>query len=205
MNMEYEIRRYHRTDLSSLYKICLLTANNGSDASLLLKDSDLVGHLYAAPYTFFEPNLCFILLKDAMPCGYILGTQNSIKFQERCEKEWFPELRKRYPLLNEKDCSLQASLIRNLHQKNVFINEINDFIAHLHIDILPICQGKGFGRQLIQKFLDQLQVYGVKGVHLIVSKENVSAIGFYKHIGFQELREIGDSIVFVKEIKSIKY
>jgi len=198
--MEYEIRRYQMTDLSSLYKICLSTANNGSDASLLLKDSDLVGHLYAAPYALFEPNLCFILLKDAMPCGYILGTQDSIKFQERCEKEWFPELRKRYPLLNEKDCSLQASLIRNLHQKNVFINEINDFIAHLHIDILPIGQGKGFGRQLIQKFLDQLQVFGVGGVHLIVSKENSSAIGFYIHIGFQELRKIGESIVFVKEI-----
>ena len=200
MNMEYEIRRYQMTDLSSLYKICLSTANNGSDASLLLKDSDLVGHLYAAPYALFEPNLCFILLKDAMPCGYILGTQDSIKFQERCEKEWFPELRKRYPLLNEKDCSLQASLIRNLHQKNVFINEINDFIAHLHIDILPIGQGKGFGRQLIQKFLDQLQVFGVGGVHLIVSKENSSAIGFYIHIGFQELRKIGESIAFVKEV-----
>ena len=198
--MEYEIRKYHITDLSSLYKICLLTANNGSDASLLLEDSDLVGHLYAAPYTFFEPNLCFILLKNAMPCGYILGTRNSIKFQERCEKDWFPELRKRYPLLNENDCSLQASFISNLHQKHVFINEINDFIAHLHIDILPIGQGKGFGRQLIQKFLDQLQVYGVKGVHLIVSKENVSAIGFYKHIGFQELRKIGESIAFVKEV-----
>mgnify|MGYP001399816630 FL=1 len=198
--MEYEIRGYQMTDLSSLYKICLLTANNGSDASLLLQDSDLVGHLYAAPYAFFEPNLCFILLKDAMPCGYILGTQDSIKFQERCEKEWFPELRKRYPLLNENDCSLQASFIRNLHQKQVFINEINDFIAHLHIDILPIGQGKGFGRQLIQKFLNQLQVFGVGGVHLIVNKENSSATGFYKHIGFQELRAIGESIVFVKEI-----
>tara|TARA_B100001027_G_C16141759_1_gene273967 strand:+ start:107 stop:703 length:597 start_codon:yes stop_codon:yes gene_type:complete len=198
--MEYEIRKYHITDLSSLYKICLLTANNGSDASLLLADSDLVGHLYAAPYAYFEPNLCFILLKNAMPCGYILGTQNSIKFQERCEKEWFPELRKRYPLLDENDCSLQASFIRNLHQKHVFINEINDFIAHLHIDILPTGQGKGFGRQLIQNFLDQLQVYGVKGVHLIVSKENVSAIGFYKHIGFRELRKIGESIAFVKEV-----
>ena len=198
--MEYEIRGYQMTDLSSLYKICLLTANNGSDASLLLQDSDLVGHLYAAPYAFFEPNLCFILLKDAMPCGYILGTQDSIKFQERCEKEWFPELRKRYPLLNENDCSLQASFIRNLHQKQVFINEINDFSAHLHIDILPIGQGKGFGRQLIQKFLNQLQVFGVGGVHLIVNKENSSATGFYKHIGFQELRAIGESIVFVKEI-----
>ena len=109
-------------------------------------------------------------------------------------------MRKRYPIPNENDCSLQASFIRSLHQKHVFIKEINDFSAHLHIDILPIGQGKGFGRQLIQKFLEQLQVYGLKGVHLTVSKENDSAIGFYKHIGFQELREIGESIVFVKEI-----
>ena len=196
--MKFEIRNYHITDLSSLYKICLLTANNGGDASSLLDDADLAGHLFAAPYAFFEPNLCFILLKNATPCGYVLGTQDSMNFQEKCEKKWFPELRKRYMFPDEKDGSLQANFIRYLHQGQDLIDDLNDYPAHLHIDILPSAQGKGNGRQLIQKFLNQLKVSNVKGVHLIVRKQNTSAVGFYKHIGFQKLRKLGESIIFGK-------
>ena len=38
--MKYQIRKYHITDLSSLYRICLLTGHNGDDASPFLKDTD---------------------------------------------------------------------------------------------------------------------------------------------------------------------
>ena len=86
--MHYEIRNYHITDLSALYKICLQTANNGSDASSLL-EADLAGHLFAAPYAFFEPELCFILSLDANPYGYVLGAKNSVDFLEKCEKIGF--------------------------------------------------------------------------------------------------------------------
>ena len=87
--MKFEIRNYHITDLSSLYKICLLTANNGGDSTSFLEDPDLVGHLFAAPYAIFEPNLCFILSKDSIPSGYILGTRDSMQFYEKCEKNGF--------------------------------------------------------------------------------------------------------------------
>ena len=61
--MEFEIRKYHITDLSSLYKICLLTANNGDDASSLLDDPDLVGWYQensgetSRPISLKEPNV----------------------------------------------------------------------------------------------------------------------------------------------------
>ena len=48
-----------------------------------LKDPDLVGHLFAAPYAIFDPDLCFVLVKDSVPSGYILGARDSIKFYEK--------------------------------------------------------------------------------------------------------------------------
>ena len=198
--MRYKIRNYHITDLSALYKICLLTANNGGDASSLLDDSDLAGHLFAAPYAFFEPKLCFILSLDANPCGYVLGAKNSINFLEKCENHWFPQLRKRFTLPDKKDKSLQSNFIRYLHQKQDLIDDLQDYPAHLHIDILPAARGKGFGRQLVQVFLNQLKVLNINGVHLIVSKQNSAAIGFYEHIGFQELKNYGESLVMVKAL-----
>ena len=58
--MKFEIRPYHSTDLSSIYRICLLTGFNGGDATPHLEDPDLVGHLFAAPYAIYESSLCFI-------------------------------------------------------------------------------------------------------------------------------------------------
>ena len=198
--MKFEIRNYHITDISSLYRICLLTGYNGGDATPFLSDLDLVGHLFAAPYALFEPELCFILSKDSTPSGYILGTRDSIKFNEKCERKWFPQLRNRYLLPTKKDISLEANFIRYLHQKQKIIEGLESYPAHLHIDILPNAQGKGYGRKLIETFLHQLQSQNVMGVHLIVSKKNQNAIGFYQQIGFKKLKDLQESIVFIKEL-----
>ena len=194
--MKFEIRNYHITDLSSLYKICLLTGNNGGDSTPFLDDPDLVGHLFAAPYAIFEPNLCFVLLKDSIPSGYILGARDTIEFYEKCEKKWFPELRKRYPMPDDKDKSIQANFIRHLYQKQKIVRGLDNYPAHLHIDILPIAQGKGYGRKLVETFLNQLRILNVQGLHLIVSNDNQNAVGFYQQVGFKKLKKLGECIVF---------
>ena len=198
--MILKIRKYHITDLSSIYRICLRTANNGSDATSLLDDPDLPGHIFAAPYAIFEPNLCFILSKDSIPSGYILGTQNSLVFQKKCDAKWFPELQNRYRIPDKNDESLQANLIRYLREKKKLINSLDKYPAHLHIDILPIVQGMGYGRKLIERFFDQLRSLNVKGVHLVVSKSNKKAIGFYKKVDLKILKTHGESIVFGKRL-----
>ena len=199
--MKFKIRPYHITDLSSLYRICLFTGYNGGDATPYLRDTDLVGHLFAAPYAVFEPDLCFVLATDYAPCGYILGTRDSITFYEKCEKQWFPELRKRYPLPQKKKKSLEATLIRFfLHRKQIAVKGLEDYPAHLHIDILPIAQRKGYGSKLIENFLRRLQSQNVQGVHLIVSKNNQNAIDFYRQVGFKELKELGESIAFGRRL-----
>ena len=198
--MGFKIRPYHITDLSSLYRICLLTGYNGADATPYLKDPDLAGHLFAAPYAVFEPGLSFVLTLNYFPCGYILGTADSPTFYKKCEKKWFTELRKRYLLPHKEESSLDANFIRYLHQNHVEVEGLEDYPAHLHIDIIPVAQSKGYGRKLIEVFLNRLQSQGINGVHLIVSKKNQNAIGFYKQIGFNEIKELGGSLAFGKKV-----
>ncbi len=69
----WTIRRYHPCDLAALYRICLLTGNNGADATSLYSDPDLPGHYYVAPYAVYEPDLCFVITHAGMPSGFILG------------------------------------------------------------------------------------------------------------------------------------
>ena len=175
--------------MSRLYSICLLTANNGQDGSNLFTDPDLPGHLYAAPYAYFEPQLCFILDRDNQPVGYILGVTDSASFYAQCEREWIPMLRKRYPARGNGDDSVEAKMINLLHQVHTVEDFFGDYPAHLHIDILPAGQGHGMGRKLIETFLQHLRHQSVPGVHLGVSRQNPNAIGFYKKIGFHVIGE----------------
>jgi ribosomal protein S18 acetylase RimI-like enzyme len=187
--MNFNIRSYHPTDMSCLYRICLLTADNGQDASGLFRDPDLPGHLYAAPYAYYEPESCFILETGNRPVGYILGTSDSAAFYAQCEHDWLPMLRRRYPIPEKGDDTVEAKMIHGLHLERTANEIFFDYPAHLHIDILPVGQGHGMGRQLIETFLQHLRRNNIKGVHLGVSSQNPNAIGFYKKIGFHVLGE----------------
>lgn len=194
--MQFKIRQYHPSDLTSLYKICLLTGNSGKDATELLKDPDLLGHFYAAPYGVLEPEVCFIITNNNKPCGYIIGTKNSQKFYDRCEIDWFPPLRERYPLAEANDDSLDARIVKRIHEGHKVKDELLDYPAHLHIDLLPETQGQGLGRKIMDIFIDRLRELNVPALHLEVGKKNPDAIKFYEKLGFSIIKEYENSIAF---------
>jgi ribosomal protein S18 acetylase RimI-like enzyme len=194
--MPFTIRPYHPSDLVALYRICLLTGDNGNDASQLYRDEELLGHYYVAPYVVLEPDLCFVLLNDGSPCGYVLGTRDSQAFQVRTEQEWFPVLRARYPLPAPDDQSRDANMIRHIHDGIDFDPNLGAYPAHLHIDLLPVGQGQGWGRAIMQTFLARLRELRVPGVHLGVGGRNTGAIAFYERMGFQALVRSEGGILF---------
>jgi ribosomal protein S18 acetylase RimI-like enzyme len=63
--------------------------------------------------------------------------------------------------------------------------------SHLHIDLLPRAQGRGYGRRMIERIMDTLRARGSPGAHLGVSTLNTRAFGFYQHLGFRELLRVG--------------
>jgi ribosomal protein S18 acetylase RimI-like enzyme len=199
--MDFNIRKYHASDLTSLYRICLKTGDSGTDATHIYNDPDLLGHIYAAPYVVFEPNLCFVATSSDKPFGYILGTRDSNEFYDRCEKEWFPILRNQYNLLKDENKSKEAAIIKRLHQKFEVDPELDDYPAHLHIDLLPEAQGYGLGRKLIEIFIDKLQELKVKGLHLGVGKKNQNATKFYERVGFDLFKELENALIFTKNLE----
>lgn len=185
----FAIRPYHPSDLPNLYQICLGTGDSGADGAHLYQDPHLIGHYFAAPYAVLEPDLSFVLTCDGTPVGYVLGAHDTATFGKRCETEWFPPLRARYPLPPAEDTSRDAQMIRAIHRGHDQQNEHPAYPAHLHIDILPIGQGMGWGKRLIETLLTQMRQGGVPAVHLGVGGRNTRAIGFYEHIGFQRIQE----------------
>lgn len=78
--MSVIVRPAVQSDIPYLYSICLETGNSGKDTTPRFLDPWLIGQYYAAPYLFYDQSLCFIAEKDGIPKGYILGTNNTIQF-----------------------------------------------------------------------------------------------------------------------------
>jgi ribosomal protein S18 acetylase RimI-like enzyme len=179
------IRSYRKQDLDAVYDICVRTADNGTDARSHTSSDTLVGDVYAAPYVTLEPEHAHILDDGTgRAVGYIVGTADTERFVRRLRAEWIPVVAGRYPEGDPRD----ADLLRRLHHPEWMLQPaLSGYPAHLHIDLLPAWQGRGFGRGLMEAFLSGLRAAGVRGVHLGISPENTAARAFYDRLGFKAL------------------
>lgn len=209
MNSELvSIRPYRPRDLDDLYRICLQTADSGTDATSLFRDPKLPGHVYVGPYTAFEPSLAFVAQDAEGVGGYILAALDSRAFERRNERDWWPALRSSYPEPSQ-DESSELSLpewyaLQNIHHPWMTADELaSRFPSHLHIDLVPRLQGRGIGRRLIATLTASLRDQGSRGVHLGVLRTNQRAIGFYRHVGFTELPAAlpaDDALIFTMDL-----
>ncbi len=197
-----QIRPYQPADLDDLYRICLQTADNGQDATALVSDPMLPGHVFAAPYAIFEPSLAWVAEDVTGVVGYVLGALDTRAFEERLEHDWWPALRARYPdprqlagpLHEPERIALQA-----IHWP--FTTDpalVSRYPSHLHIDLLPRLQGRGFGRRLIETLFAALRASRSRGVHLHVGRANERAAAFYRHVGLTELQADGARVFAMK-------
>lgn len=185
---EPHIRPYRRSDVDRLYEICLRTGAAGEDATELVEDPRLFGALYAAPYGVLEPEHALVIDDDSgAAIGYALGALDTRAFEARCEAEWWPPLRERHPVGGGGN-HLDQLLITMLHHPHLADDDVvAAYPSHLHIDLLPEAQGAGWGRRLMEHLQEALRADGSSGVHLGVSTRNEGALGFYAHLGYQEL------------------
>ena len=181
-------------DLPGAYRTCLLTGDAGADGSALHRDPDLLGHVYVGPYLAQASGTQLVVVDEEGSAGYLLSADDTLAFEAWAEREWWPLLRARYPLLD--DGSRDAELIRLIHAPERTPTEIaHEYPAHLHIDLQQRARGAGLGRALVEQLLGDLRARRVAGVHLGVDKDNSNAIGFYGHLGFREVATEPDGIL----------
>jgi GNAT superfamily N-acetyltransferase len=191
-------------DLPYCYEICLKTGDDGKDASGLFSDPLLLGQYYAAPYFFHDLSLCFVAERDRLPGGYILAAADTAAFNRWMETRWLPALRRRYPLpFPAAKSEREQNMVTLIHRPLVPPGSggpdtgpspppppwLASYPAHLHIDLLPELQGRGWGRALMETLLEELSRRGCPGVHLGLSALNTAALAFYTRLGFSILQK----------------
>jgi ribosomal protein S18 acetylase RimI-like enzyme len=180
-----EIRLYRPSDGDALYDICVRTAELGGDARGRYSSDRLMGDLFALPYAHLEPHLAFVVDDGGEAVGYVVGTADTAAFVRRHRAEWIPLVGDRYPVPPAPPRTAEQDMVAlHFDPERMLVPGLDGYPAHLHIDLLPAYQGRGFGRRLIDRFVGTA---GAPGVHVGMVTANVRARGFYDRLGFTEL------------------
>lgn len=187
------IRAYRPADCDSVIEVCLRTAAGGGDATGVYSDDSLMPEVFALPYVEYAPELAFVVDDGSgRVLGYVIGVADTRAFVEWWKREWTPGFRARHPSPGaptgrNPEFTEEQLLEAGTRPERMLIAEIDEYPAHLHIDLLPELQGQGFGRRLIDALRGALADRGVAAVHLGMDAANTAARAFYDRLGFHEL------------------
>lgn len=192
---DFTLRDARPGDGPGAYHVCLKTGDFGRDGEPFYRDDpDALGRIFVGPYLAFEPELALILEDGDGVCGYALGAFDSRVFYDRYEREWRPKLVAQFPMPDGDPAGwTRTQKVHSwYHQPDYFTPEpYAAYPSHLHIDLLPWAQGRGWGRQMLEELMRRLRERGSPGAHLGVSQLNTPAFGFYERLGFRELVRVG--------------
>ena len=196
------IRIARPSDEASILDICLRTADAGKDGTQCYSDPRLPGFVWALPYIRFCPENAFLLTQGEQVMGYCVAAPDTIAFEERLEKEWWPMLK----------AELEGFWPATPYDENVLAYVLNAprtparitdlYPAHLHINVLPELQKGGHGSRLINRQMQALSSSGVTGVHLGINPRNEGVVSFYRRFGLVEIGRT-PSIMMAMRLKDI--
>jgi ribosomal protein S18 acetylase RimI-like enzyme len=187
------IREFRPDDTEALYEICLRTVDAGNDGTPLYPTyPELPGHLALGANLTLEPEFAFVLQDGTgAPVGYVVGAVDTRAFYKKCEQLWWPPLRDRYPdpaHVPSEDHTPEQRLLHAIHEPILAPDEVLDvYPSHLHINLMPPGQGRGYGKLLLTTLFAALRDAGSGGIFLGVPPANTRAIGFYHRMGFHEI------------------
>jgi len=211
------IRTSRPTDRAAVAEVCVRTAAAWADARGVYSDDLLMPDVFALPYLEYEPDLVFVVVlpggdsaraghdpaddvlrvPDGRVVGYVIGVADTRDFVRWWQASWTAGFEERHPAVGVSPTGAtpgfsEAALLRcgsdpERMVRGISAAELDEFPAHLHIDLLPEAQGRGLGRTLMDTLRAALADRGAPGVHLGMDPGNTGARAFYDRYGFREL------------------
>ena len=184
----YTIRKYQARDKENVLKVLYETSSmpiETEDQRLFLR---LMFNDY---YTDEEGDNCFVVADaDDEAVGYILCAENYDEYERVFKEKYAPKIA---PLGKKYSAIVKAEFFAHkLFKKK--------YPAHLHIDILPSCQGAGAGSRLVTALGEHLSTKGVHGLMLSCGAGNKMAIKFYSKNNFKKIINLFGNYIMAKEV-----
>lgn len=191
MDCRIVIRPFKQTDRDALLKIAADTAFFGDPVEHFMEDRRIFLDAFYVYYTDQEPEHCWVATHDECVIGFLTGCFDTVLQREYTGRVLQPKTLK--GMINGKyhigkkffRYMLNYLWSRIRSPKNSL--DLLKYPVHFHINIIKGWRGRGIGRNLIDRFLDQLIAANIYGVHLQTTTYNKAALYLYQKMGFQLL------------------
>ncbi len=181
------IRKFEEKDRSNLRKICIETSGLPTETD---KDTEFLFLMYNDYYSEVEPENIFVAVNENDEAvGYILCAENFDSYIAEFKRTYLKRIR-------ELGFKYYFMAIGEIGVHRLFSKK---YKAHLHIDILSECQGKGTGTALMNELKSHLKSKGINSLMLSCGMGNKKAIKFYKKNNFILHRNIMGSCIMICE------
>lgn len=190
------VRRCRPGDEVDVRRICVVTGDAGDHSRNILREPELMAHVFASPYLDLHPELCFVAESAGQTLGYVVAALDSVEFYHRWEREFSPRFARSHPApplgggrgepgrVDDADEQLRVLLHR---PRTMLLPDTDVYPSHLHINVLSGARRMGVGRALLRVLFDTLAAAGSPGVQLGVRATNASAHAFYRAVGMTRL------------------
>ncbi|RFU78543.1 acyl- n-acyltransferase [Trichoderma arundinaceum] len=201
------IRSYKPSDFEGMSHICRETLNPALRPSA--PGRRLAPYVWTHQYTHLSPETCFVLDDGSgRPVGYCIGCPDIPAFvaaygsYTTAVLDASPEVTRpadlelKEPLFLPDGSVKEEVLARLAYNPHLLLVDGNadllaEYKATMHIDLLDEFQGRGWGRQLIARFVDSVK--GVpqqdggasRGIWIGVAGDNGKVVPFYEKQGFR--------------------
>ena len=208
-------------DAGGIAEVCYRTGYHGEDlsGSGRFNDRRLFALLFSLYYPLCEPENGFVAVENSGAiAGYCLGTTDSRAQAGRFRRRMLPRILLRalavswwrYPESFRE--LVRFSGVNSMHGG---LDDLYDrYPAHLHINLLPDCQRRGAGSELLTLFESRVRSAGAPGIHLVTSERNLKAVPFYRKHGYAPERTLAPglwsdapdarAIVFAKDLRGME-
>ncbi|PKN84019.1 MAG: hypothetical protein CVU46_15360 [Chloroflexi bacterium HGW-Chloroflexi-8] len=185
------IRPYESSDRNRLMQIAADTAFFGAPIETYLEDRRIFQDSFYAYYTDFEPEHAWVATADDVVVGFLTGCFNTREQVKITRKVLYPKVIWKIIIgkyhLGKKFWTYYRKLNQEKRAGRIAFVNLQQYPAHLHINVDHLWRGYGIGFRLIQTYLNQLIDAGIPGVHLGTTSENETACRIYTKIGFKLL------------------
>lgn len=188
MNSALTIRPYRSQDREAVRHICCETADAGKPVEGFFRDRDFIADVVTRYYTDFTPKLTQVVEKDGQVVGYLTGCLDTRRQMRVTVWKILPGALVRAicrgVLLQRETWRMLAAACRNGLPSGVALDE---YPAHLHINLLPEARRNGIGARLVEEFFACARKAGIVGVHVSVRGDNEAGRQFFEEMGFVEV------------------
>lgn len=189
--MNVVIRPYRQSDRRAVRTIACDTAARGEPVEHFFHDREVFADLITRYYTDWESHALWIAEHEGQVVGYLTGCLDGRRYHRLMAWNILPAtvIRGlwRGALLHPGTWRLFKAALTTWRRGGLRRTHLLDeYPAHLHVNVQRGFRGQRVGERLVRQFLQQAALAGQGGVHIAVRGDNAAACRFFERHGFTE-------------------